>query len=297
MNKCQKLEKETRYLEECQQQRILKIKKMKKQKNKTLRTLIARKALFYINLGLLGGSILGIHKIVDKKIHPTYEYETTYTEYDSSLENPEVKVVYEKERNNKISVTEYSPWENPGYFRDEYQRNVYTYSIQNFDDIYSLNVEDYLNEEYKNYITLSETKKETTKELPNDDYSENKYVISQVYQNKRISIPVENKAKKMVANILFSGLLIIADGLIYIIYVQERKQINEEERKELKESLMEEKRLLLEDKGKRNDFYKKLEEMKKELREEYETLPKFVKNDKDIQKRVKKLIPNLKSDE
>lgn len=280
--------------EDSEKEVVLKIEKIrdsKKRKNAIWRKRIGQKALFALNIaGVLGASVLAFN-LVDK-IPETKHYKTTYTVYDSS--NPEEvdeTITYKGEKNNKLEITEYSPWENPGYFRNKYKRNVYKYSFKG-NKPYSKNVEDYLNEAFKEYIDTSRINSsvEKSKEKPLEDYKENKYIIKQTYQDRTNFKYEENKLGKILAligSILGIGVI---DLIISIIY-REHREDTKAGLLEVKEVLVEEKRLLLEEKNNLNTFNWDLENAKKRFLEQYEVLPRSLKEDEELQKRIKKITP------
>lgn len=272
--------------------KIKEIKDSKKIKNAIWRKRTSQKALFALNiLGVLGASIVAYNLV--GKIPDTKRYKTTYTIYDTS--NPDVldeNVSYDKEQTNKLEIIEYSPWEAPGYFRDEYRRNVYKYVIAN-NIPYSENVEDYLNAGFKEYINTDSTsiRTEKNKENPMENYKENKYIITQTYQDRTDFKYVENKLAKiltLIASIIGIGVIDIIIILIYRDYKTDTKKDLLEAKKVLKD----EKRLLLEEKNSLNSLKNDLEIAKKRFLEQYEELPKSLQEDKEILKKVHKIEDN-----
>lgn len=272
--------------------KIKEIKDSKKIKNAIWRKRTSQKALFALNiLGVLGASIVAYNLV--GKIPDTKRYKTIYTVYDTS--NPDVldeKVSYDKEQANKLEIIEYSPWEAPGYFRDEYRRNVYKYVLTN-NIPYSENVEDYLNAGFKEYINTDSTSISTEKneENPMENYKENKYIITQTYQDRTDFKYVENKLAKiltLIASIIGIGVIDIIIILIYRDYKTDTKKDLLEAKKVLKD----EKRLLLEEKNSLNSLKNDLEIAKKRFLEQYEELPKSLQEDKKILKKVHKIEDN-----
>lgn len=272
--------------------KIKEIKDSKKIKNAIWRKRTSQKALFALNiLGVLGASIVAYNLV--GKIPDTKRYKTTYTVYDTS--NPDVldeKVSYDKEQANKLEIIEYSPWEAPGYFRDEYRRNVYKYVLTN-NIPYSENVEDYLNAGFKEYINTTSTSISTEKneENPMENYKENKYIITQTYQDRTDFKYVENKLAKiltLIASIIGIGVIDIIIILIYRDYKTDTK----EDLLEAKKVLKDEKRLLLEEKNSLNSLKNDLEIAKKRFLEQYEELPRSLQEDKEILKKVHKIEDN-----
>lgn len=278
--------------EDSEKEVVLKIKKIKdskKQKSAIWRKRIGQKALFVLNIaGIVGASVLA-YNLVDR-IPDVKHYRTTYITYDSS--NPDEvdkEITYKGKKKNKLKIVEYSPWEEPGYFRTGYKRNVYKYALKG-DILYSDNVEDYLNEEFKEYIDNihSNFSVETSKEKPLEDYKENKYIIKQTYQNRTNFKYVENKIGKILALIASIIGIGVIDLIIAATYHKHREN-TKASLLEVKEVLIEEERLLLEEKSSLNSIDRNLENIKKRFLEQYETLPQPLKEDEEIQKRIRKL--------
>lgn len=268
--------------------RIAKVKESKKIKASLTRKQMLRKILFFLNLGFLGVTLSLIKKGSDS-IAPIKHYATFISDYDSSQPNNEPQEPqYFEAMNNSLTITEYSPWESPGIFREEYKRNRYEYTI-NSDIEYSQNVEDYLTKkEYKDYITLSEVIPETSIEIPKESYTENKYVITQTYQDRNLYNEVENITLKLIVLLGLSAVTTIVDGICYTFYIKKRRPIKEE-KQEVKKELETQKQFLIEEKRQITSLTEQLQEIKKQINEKYETLPKTLLEESDIQKRVRKL--------
>lgn len=273
-------------LAESNKLRVTNIKDTKKTRNKLWKKNFVRKSVY---IGFLSLSTIAAFRTADN-IGPSKVYKTYYTNYDSSRpEEKEVTSSFEKETNNELSITEYSPWESPGYFRDKYKRNIYEYEINN-DFPYYEDVEDYLDGNFKEYIILSETqtKHDTTEEIPTENYTENKYVITQTYQDKTIFHEVENHGLKIETGIGLSFLFGTVGFFVLRICFPKTK-FSKEEREQVKKLLSEEKQLLLEEKTKINTLTEQLNNLKLKLNNQYNTLPDVLKEDEDIQKRMRKL--------
>lgn len=266
---------------------IKEIKDTKKKRKQLWRKQLSRKALFFLNLGIVSLSCVTAAKIADK-VPPNKEYKTITTYYDSSDPNhKEEKIAYQKETTNELTLTEYSPWESPGYFREDFQRNVYEYTVSNLEE-YSENIEDYLTEELKENISLENISLETSIEPPTETYTQNKYVIHQIYQNKEDYKEEEDKIGKWVLRIILIGAIFFIDGLIYMAYFSKRKKIKEE-RKETKKVLLNQKKLLLEEKTKMSTLTEELNSLKTKLNQQYDTLPEVLREDEKIQRRIRQL--------
>ncbi len=269
---------------------ITNIKNTKKKKNQLLRQQLARKALFFLNLSIVGVGIFGSIKATNK-IPPIKEYRTVQTIYDSSHpENKEEEITYQKELNNELSIIEYSLWESPGYFRDEYQRNVYEYELDN-EGLYCEDVEEYLTKDLKSHIILRDSNIETCSEPPEEMYTENKYVISQIFQNQDEYKEIENKTSKYFVGTILIACTILVDAVLVLIYLNERKDIKKE-KEEVKNELMCQKKLLLEEKNRINSLIDQINDFKMKLNQQYEKLPKVLQEDEEIQRKIRKLNEN-----
>lgn len=124
-----------------------------------------------------------------------------------------------------------------------------------------------------------------------ENYKENKYIITQTYQDRTDFKYVENKLAKiltLIASIIGIGVIDIIIILIYRDYKTDTKKDLLEAKKVLKD----EKRLLLEEKNSLNSLKNDLEIAKKRFLEQYEELPKSLQEDKKILKKVHKIEDN-----
>lgn len=143
---------------------------------------LRKRILLVLNIAMLSGCYVASF-IGGRELTKTKVYKTVTETYDSSVGLLEPSEEYREAQELDVSMTEYSPWEKPGYFRDEYKRNVYEYNLSDLDIFYE-ELEDYLNSNLKDTLTIVEDT-ETAEKLPKkDDYKENKYVITKTYQDK-----------------------------------------------------------------------------------------------------------------
>lgn len=137
--------------------------------------------LFALDIAAVCGAIY-VTTDLAKALSTTTTYKTVTTFYDSTHAEVEENVIYADSVDDSLSLVEYSPWEEPGYFREGYTRNVYTYDLSNLEETYN-SIKDYLHSDLKEYVTFDE-EIETVEEKPEDIYEGNKYVIERVMQDK-----------------------------------------------------------------------------------------------------------------
>lgn len=147
------------------------------EKNKQIaRKRFGKRILLYVNMGVVGAFMAGSIKLC-KELTSVDMYKTVTITYDTNTSEDEITTEYLPSIKDSIKITEYSPWEASGYFRDEYKRNVYTYDLSNVDVLFD-QPEDYLTTDIKDSIGITTTV-ETSSEIPKDMYVENRYLVTQ----------------------------------------------------------------------------------------------------------------------
>lgn len=260
-----------------------KIEDIKKSSKNLFWRILGKKAFFLLNLGLLTsailGSVVGLKEATKKK-----EYKTITTTYDSSIPSIDPAIEYLPDTLNSRTLIEYSPWEEPGYFRDEYTRNVYTYNLDGL-DVYYENVEDYLTSDIKEYVTVS-SEVQYSIEVPEEDYSENKYVISQVYQDKDDYRMVDSIGDWILTSIFASGGIIFVDLFLFSKLSKNKLKNLKLQKKENKLELVESEKLLLETNTYVNELTSQLFALKDEIQKEYVILPDVLKQDEAVKRKI-----------
>ncbi len=188
-------------------------------KGKIKHSILKKRIITFVDALIVSLFIMKIAPFISKNVSKEKLYKTITTKYDSYTDTIDVEEFYKSETKDKVKLTEYSPWSNPGYFRELYERNVYTYS--SFNGEYD-NIKEILTSNKKENIKY-DLHSEKTKTLPDDyGYGENKYVIEKTKINKNDFIYAENK------NLLFISyavsLLILLIDLV-VIYSTVTKQI------------------------------------------------------------------------
>lgn len=248
-----------------------------------------KKVFLSVNLLLVTSSIVG-SAIAIGKLTESKENKVKTTVYDSFTDKKEITERYEDLDTDIISLIEYSPWDEPGYFRDEYSRNVYTYDLEGIKKKYA-NIEDYLTSDLKEKIKLSEEKEEKETEKPKDlDYTKNKYIITEKVINEKDFRMVKSKFYWPLFSIL-SSIGIIAVDLLLLkkltsVKLKDLKQKKKKKQKELKSD----KEKCLENKKSLHDLSQLATILKFDALDNYEKLPDIVKETFDIKESFKSLI-------
>lgn len=285
-----KIQKENQFNEKGKE-RVLELKKINK---KLSYQKLGKKISLCINLGLLAVALF--HEIkFSRNLAVDTVYKTTTIVYDSSNPNQgEVvtKEEYVKKLENSIQLVEYSPWDSPGYFRSEYQRHVYKYSkIEtgsiNLWGLYN-NLEEYLTPNLKDKVYYTQTTESST-EIPEDinSYSENKYVITQVKQDKSMVDKKDSPVKFILIFGSFSIITIIIDACVYHLVISKNSLKSlRNKKKEEKRSLKTQEQLLLENREKLIDLYQELSTLKHEAQDEYNHLPTLLQQDEEVKQKM-----------
>lgn len=263
-------------------------KNLKKEVKKTRFGKLRKVSFMYLNTILITAGILSSGYIL-KDATRTKAYLTTTKTYDSSMEEETSTETYESKRDDALTLVEYSPWDDPGYFRDQYTRNVYTYDLKALEDSFT-NLEGYLNSEIKDDITF-EKKEETSEEKPNDfDYQGNKYVITKVKQNPDKFKLVHSNLYWGIATAIAALGITVADYLLFSKVISPKKYKEyKEEHKIAKEMLKENKENLIETKNTMNELEKELLALSVKTLSAYEALPQPIKNSPKMREKVLEL--------
>ena len=231
---------------------------------------------------IFGGSI-GIKHLAKSKKYRTYtttydSYTDLYTKDDSYLSG----------KDESVKIVEYSPWDSPGYFRDDYERNVYSYDFSDLLSDYS-DVSNYLNKNLKKDITYR-TNTERVKGIPEDfGYGENKYIVTEVKKDldDYIYTEIELPLLIIVYGLYISSVL----GCDIFIMKDNSKKLKNIKNKldELNEKLNRYKEIASNNNDKIAELDKKIKELKNLIESEYEALPLVIKNSEEVNK-AKKLV-------
>lgn len=177
-----------------------------------------------VNLVLLTAGI-ATSIFVLKKPTSVKEYLTTTQTYDSLTGEEPKEETYERSLEDNVTLVEYSPWDAPGYFRDEYTRNEYEYNLSELKKGFS-NPKDYLNSDLKEQITFKKTEK-SQKEKPDDyGYQENRYIVTKVEQNKDVFNEVPWIEIWALCSVLAALGLTVIDYLIYTKLISKEKYVD-----------------------------------------------------------------------
>lgn len=263
------------------------ISEIKKEKRKINLKRNGKKCLLLLNMALLG---FGISKSIEiaRVVAQDTEYKTVTTVttiYDTNYLEEDTTVEYRARLNDSVSLIEYSAWEDPGYFRDDYTRNVYIYNLENLDMIYE-NVQDYFNPELKDLITMQYTVEHST-ELPNDSYDGNKYVITKTIQDISDYHKVDDKTSWFLRGLMLSMTVIAIDFLIFRIFSKTKLSSLRQMKKTNKLELIENKNLLLEAKKQENQLFDELLVIKENVEKGYDELPTALKEDSKVKQKIR----------
>lgn len=244
-----------------------------------------KKSFLTLNLLLISASITG-STVAIGNLTKEKEYKTYTTVYDSSTDKTTTSEDYENMlQKTSINITEYSPWDVAGYFRDEYSRNVYKYNLDNVEEEF-LDLKDYLTSDIKENISF-EREIETQKEKPEDlDYSENKYIITRKRKD-------ENDFQRVYSYFLWELLSLVASAVIINIDIKLLKKISPEKlrllrknKKRTQKMIKDKKTLLLEEKNNFDLLSQQLLLSKLEVLDNYEKLPVPVQENPELKEKI-----------
>jgi len=266
------------------------IEDLKKENRKNFLTRLRKKVFLALNIGMIGVGIVGSFNAL-KDVTKTKEYKTITTTYDSSTDEEKTDFVYESSRDNEINLVEYSPWDTPGYFRDKYERNVYEYNLSEVDANFS-SLEGYLTSDIKGDVTYTSSI-EKVEETPNDlGYTENKYVLTEIKQDKKDFHLVQSYPLWALTTLLSSAGILGIDALLIKLLSKNKLHLLRARQKELKQELKDSKQRLLETKTTLADLDQQWLETREKTLAAYENLPEAVKKSKDVKEKILTLQRN-----
>lgn len=221
-----------------------------------------------------------------KDITKTKEYKTTTTTYNSITEEEKEKETYQTAKGYSLTITEYSPWVEPGYFRDGYSRDIYKYDLSDVDKSFS-NLEDYLNPQLKDELEV-ESETQTKDEKPKDlGYKENKYIIKEVKQNKADYNPVISPIFWGGSTLAAGALIILIDWLIAFKLISKEKYSDiKDDYKTSKKKLEENNTKYLEAKQELESLISQITHSREQVMQTYERLPEPVKEMPKIKQKI-----------
>lgn len=263
-----------------------------KKKNKTLSLKrLGKKIIFLLNVALLSIGITGSIKL-SRELTKKTVYKTYKSVYDTSLEvNEEPTEEYLPATENSVKIVEYTPWQEPGLFRDKYERTIYTYNLDQITEFYE-KPEDYLNPDLKDLITYTK-EPEYSLEKPTDDYEENKYVIEHTYQDKNDYNDTYNPGAYIPISIVSTlGILLINIS----VFKSLKKKNLKLEKKNNKILLDKNNTLLLEKQQQLLSLQDELKITRQNLNRQYEKLPKQIKEDEKVKEKMLVLNNNQNND-
>ncbi len=247
-----------------------------------------KKVFLSMNLLLVTSSIVG-SAIAIGKLTENKENKVKTTVYDSFRDTKEITERYEDLDTDTISLIEYSPWDEPGYFRDEYSRNVYTYDLEGIKKKYT-NIEDYLTSDLKEKIKLSEENEEIETKKPKDlDYTKNKYIITEKVINEKDFRMVKSKFYWPLFSILSSFGIIAIDFLLLKKLTSVKLKDLKQNKKQLQKELKSDKEKSIENKKSLYDLSQLATILKLDVLDNYEKLPDIVKETSNVKKKYKLL--------
>lgn len=238
---------------------------------------------------LIVGACLACCGLGAREIAKGKNYKTVTTTYDSSTGTFDTTVDYKGGNTNSVSLTEYSPWDNPGFFRDKYTRNVYRYDLSGVVTDYS-DVSKYLTSDLKGKVSFN-SKSEVSDTIPDDyGYEENKYIVS---ESKK-----DLEDYKVVDRPFLWGFLtlLLGSGVVGFDYYLFKKLSNESlktlriESKNFKERLAETTKNLNETNEELKTLDIKCDNLRDDIYSEYEVLPVAVRSSKDVVKAKRKIF-------
>lgn len=282
------LSRDLAYLEIDNKEIQEKIDKANTKRNKQIKKKIKQKGMLTINALLvsiiIAGGSLGIKHIAKEK-----KYKTITTKYDSYTDTFDVEEEYARGKDESIKLTEYSPWDSPGYFRDNYTRNVYSYDVSDISADYS-DISKFLNSNIRGSIRYDESI-EKEKKLPEDyGYGENKYIIEEVKKVLDDYIIDDIDSLKLICLCLIYVLAIIGTDIL-LIHSSKKEKLNaiKEKIRELESDLENYNSELDSNKEELASIKNRINELKNLIFDLYESLPNVIKESNDIKNAMKKV--------
>lgn len=267
-----------------------KITALKERKKKNFSKIVKKRIALTLNLLLVSAGIVASGATIKATMN-TKHYKTVTTIYDSSTDETTEFEDYQEEITEKtITLKEYSPWEAPGYFRDEYKRTVYDYNLSKVDTSNFPSLKDYLTENNKEKLTCT-SEEEVQKEQPKDiDYRNNKYVISKISQNKNDSkkVPAADWLRGLTLAATAAGIIVI-DALVWKKLSKNNLKLLKEHKIEINSLLKDNSRTLLEKENELDSLRKRLKETQDDLTKIYLALPSTALETNAVKEKVLKL--------
>lgn len=264
---------------------------LKEEKKKSQRKKIRKRIAININsLILIAGILTSGFILKDMTKHK--EYKTITRTYNSETEKTKTDETYQPEAGYQLNITEYTPWIEPGYFRNKYERKVYKYDFSGIDTRYE-NLEEFLTPKLKNKLSsdLKSSSSEEKKEVPKDlGYTKNKYIIKEQKQDKAF-YNIEDTYWAWGLTSLLAALSL--GGLDYLIFTKliskEKYSDIKYEFKKAKKNLEDNNSQVLENKKELENLLLQLISARKEAENSYYRLPAPVKEMPKIKQKVLEL--------
>lgn len=265
-----------------------KANELKVEKKHKGRSKLRKRIFIDINAVVVAMGILASGYVL-KDMTKTNEYKTTTTTYNSVTDELKEKETFEEESEYSLEITEYSPWIEPGYFRDGYSREVYKYDLSDLEKSFP-NLEDYLTEELKTDIS-STNETQTKEEKPKDlGYKENKYIIKEIKQDKTVYNTVISPVAWALTTSATAILIILLDRLVAFKLLSKKKYSElKEAYKESKRKLTQNNIELLEVKEELSNLVLQIVNSREQAMKTYEDLPEPVKEMPKIKQKIREL--------
>lgn len=293
------------FLEECKklqthQTEMLALKEEQQKVSATIETLIQkkknnlkkaiRKKIFLIgNIASATAISVGGYNIT-RNICSTNTYETRIENYDSSTnKTTSPKPTYQEKTSEYVKITEYTPWIEPGYFREQYTRDIYTYELSDF-NLKPDHLQDYLTQSQNYNFTLIEHTPEIQTELPAEKlYKDNIYKITRLTQNLDQCNIIIDYSKLNTAFILETTILALLESIIIVSHKRKKYFNLKTEKRTTKEELKQAQQELLELNQEINTQLNNCEILQKHILEDYKRLPSPIQTAPEIKKRVREV--------
>ena len=238
-----------------------------------------------VALGVSAGAV------IDYFISTEPSYETTTTLYDSSTDETTLAVDYQTGKDEDLIIVEYTPWEEPGVFREGYKRNEYVYRVDSSEFDQYENLEDYLNPDTTIADSTSDIYETTEKPL-DFGYTESKYVVLKKDKDfTKKERTFSTIARRILGNTL--GVVIMGLSIVFNVEYWKRKyrdqfRLTKRQRKENNLDLMEGRHDL---RIASNEIVTQKERegiLKRQMLTEYENLPASAKENEEVKRAYKK---------
>ena len=254
----------------------------KRYKRKIINTTI--RALL-VSLCLAGASLVTRKYGIDTK------YNTEVTTYDSTTDQTTVSEEYTTGEDNKVTITEYTPWRHPEFDDyDNYKRYIYTYEVPEY--VYELcdNPKEMLDTKYTEQLIPIKEKEEKSKEKPKDfGAKDNRFIITKQTKDLSDSKTALNKMHTIIILVISLNIITLLEKL-YMVFIDkdrlkrilEDKKYNLEEIEEAKKTINDSDELI-------QKYEKEKEELIELLAEELNVITKVSKTNPEVAKQLKKI--------